>query len=69
VNARLSAGLPIVVGDLLAGIPLVSFFGAVTAGATIRLAQAATTRLTGVATAELETEQREARAVLRGESI
>jgi hypothetical protein len=58
--ARVSAGLPIVLGDLLAGLPFVAIFGAVTAGTTIRLAQASAKSLTGKATAELETEQREA---------
>jgi hypothetical protein len=67
--ARLSAGIPIALGDMLAGIPIVAVFGAVTAGASIRVAQASARRLTSAAAAELETEQREAAAILQSEVV
>lgn len=68
VLARLSVGMPIALGDLLSGFPMVAILGAVTAGTTVRLAQASQQKEVGAAASELEVEQREAMAMLEGEA-
>ena len=61
---RASMGLPIGLGDVIAGVPMVAVFGAATAGATLHIAQRSARALTAHATADLELEQEEARALL-----
>jgi hypothetical protein len=63
---RSLAGQAIVAADLLAGAPLAAVLGALTAGGTIHVAQREARRLASGATAELETEQRQAMALLDG---
>lgn len=67
--ARMAAGMPIVVADLLAGVPLAAAMGALTAGATIRLAQGASRQMITGEAARLETEQREVVALLDGKAV
>ncbi len=61
---RLSMGLPLGLRDVVAGVPMVALFGAATAGATLHIAQRSARALTADATANLEAEQEEARALL-----
>lgn len=61
---RWSMGLPIGFADVFAGVPTVALFGAATAGATLHIAQRSARALTAGATADLEVEQEEARALL-----
>lgn len=61
---RLSGGLPIALGDVIAGVPMVALFGAATAGATLHIAQRSARALTADAAANLEVEQEAARVLL-----
>ena len=69
VALRASLGDPLMLEEVLAGLPMVALFGAVTAGATIRIAQRAQRRALASATAELEAEQRETLGLLEAESV
>ena len=67
--ARMSIGTVMSLGDLIAMGMFGAFLGGVTAGATIKLAQRATRKLSGAAVGELETEQDEVLALLRGKAV
>lgn len=62
-------GPPLMLGEMLAGLPMVALFGAVTAGATIRIAQRSQRRALESATAELEAEQEETLGLLGAEAV
>ena len=67
--ARMSIGTGMSLGDLLATGLMAAFFGGVTAGGTIKLAQRTTRKLSGAAIDELETEQDEVLALLRDHGV
>ena len=69
VALRASLGGPPMLGEMLAGLPMVALFGAVTAGATVRIAQRSQRRALESATAELEAEQEEALGLLGAEAV
>ena len=69
IALRAALGGPIMLGEMLAGLPMVALFGAVTAGATIRIAQRSQRRAIESATSELEAEQREALGLLEAEAV
>ena len=66
---RASLGGPIMLQEMLAGLPMVALFGAVTAGATIRIAQRSQRRAIESATLELEAEQEEVLGLLGAEAV
>lgn len=59
VALRSAMGDPLMLAEMLAGLPMVALFGAVTAGATVRIAQRSQRRAIESATSDLEAEQRE----------
>lgn len=69
VALRASLGGPLILGEMLAGLPMVAIFGAVTAGATIRIAQGSQRRAIESATSQLEAEQAETLGLLGGEAV
>ena len=66
---RVSFGIPLVLVDLLAGVPMVALFGAGTAGATLYIAQRSARALSEDASVKLEREQEEAVRLLQGEAV
>lgn len=68
VVLRVLLGGPVMVQEMLAGLPMVALFGAVTAGTTIRIAQRSQLRAIEAATAELEAEQEETLGLLEAEA-
>ena len=62
-------GPPLMFDQVLAGLPMVALFGAVTAGATIRIAQRSQRRALESATSELEAEQEEALGLLGADAV
>jgi hypothetical protein len=62
-------GPPLMLGEMLAGLPMVALFGAVTAGATVRIAQRAQRRALESATSALEAEQEETLGLLGAEAV
>ena len=69
VVLRASLGGPLMLGEMLAGLPMVALFGAATAGVTVHIAQRSQRRALESASAELEAEQEEARGLLEAGSV
>lgn len=69
VALRALLGGPVIFGEMFAGLPMVALFGAVTAGATVRIAQRSPLRAIESATSALEAEQKETLGLLGAEAV
>ena len=69
VGTRAALGGFLTLGEMLAGLPVVALFGAVTAGATVRIAQRSQRGAIESATSELEAEQEKTLELLGAEAV